>query len=381
MSVRIDEDLRHDICDGLTKSSMAIRLTRHLLSLIGWENAIEDPIRKQFLPLKSEYLFPHPQLASDSLAERQSEVYPGIIHRYPNKILFLLGTVCPSYCAFCTRSYAVGPRTQSMEKAYISSAGRIRVLIDYLIKNPNIRDVVISGGDIASVAPSKINSILNELAQLEFLKTIRLATRTLLFDPNKFSQDSHLFDIITSQSHKLKKIGKELSIQCHFNHSSEVSELSKAASLSLSNAGVVIRNQTVLLEGVNSDAESQKQLIIELINAGIYPYYVYQMDMVPNAEHFRTSLATSIEVSRALTGFFPGFYSPKFVIDLPKGGGKRSVYEYDSFDQRLGVYVFRSPLISKNTHYYYCDPLRYLDSQVQSEWREKKTIQNMYSKV
>ena len=105
------------------------------------------------------------------------------------------------------------------------------------------------------------------------------------------------------------------------------------------------------------------------------------MDMVHNAEHFRTSLATSIEISRALTGVFPGFYMPKFVIDLPKGGGKRSVYEYDSFDQRLGVYEFSSPLISKNTHYYYCDPLRYLDHKAQNEWREKKTIQNMYGKV
>jgi lysine 2,3-aminomutase len=376
-SLDVELQLKADIISGFSKSSMALRLTHHVLGLIDWKNLVDDPIRKQFLPLHSEYLPSHPQLKLDSLSEEKSQIYPSLIHRYPNKILFLLSNSCPTYCAFCTRSYMVGPNSPVLKKRYqtpssSSLSTRCEFLNDYLKSNSNITDVLISGGDIASVEPSIIDKLLDKLADIESLHTIRLATRTLLFDPHLFLPNTSLFQIIEKHSQKLRQRNKELSIQCHFNHANEISLESKNVTRSLSQAGVIIRNQTVLLDGINSNVILQEELIKKLVDSGIYPYYVYQMDMVDNTEHFRTTLATAIKISKGLTGAFTGFQLPRFIVDLPCGGGKRSVYEYDFYDDKYGVYSFKSPLISGDKTYYYCDPLRYLDVHAQEEWNHKK---------
>jgi lysine 2,3-aminomutase len=375
----INLELKENIISGFSKSSMALRLTHHILELINWKNLVNDPIRKQFLPLYSEYLPSHPYLKIDSLSEEKSEVYPNLIHRYPNKILFLLSNSCPAYCAFCTRSYMVGPNSPVLKKHYKTSSNessfiRFKFLKDYLNSNPNIDDVVISGGDIASVEPLIVNELIEELADIESLHTIRLATRTLLFNPCLFLPDTQLFKIIVKHSQKLRQHNKELSIQCHFNHASEISVKSKEATRALWQAGVMIRNQTVLLDGINSSVELQSDLIKKLLDSGIHPYYVYQMDMVDNTEHFRTTLATGIQISKDLTGVFTGFQLPRFIVDLPCGGGKRSVYEYDHYDDKYGIYEFKSPIISGDKIHYYCDPLRYLSVHVREEWSKKMPI-------
>ncbi|MCW6052833.1 hypothetical protein K4039_22845 [Lyngbya sp. CCAP 1446/10] len=379
--MQVNSELQYEIVEGIKKNTMALRLTSHVLQLIDWKNILIDPIRKQFLPLLSEYSLPHPSLEVDSLSEISSQVSPGIIHRYPKKILFLLTSFCPMYCSFCTRSYLVGPSTETLSKINLnkSLADKINALINYLKSNSDINDVVISGGDIASVETGIIDRLLANLATIKSLKTVRLATRTLLFDPKIFLPNTSFFDIITQYSDKFKQRNIELSIQCHFNHPIEISEESQQAALSLWKSGVIIRNQTVLLDGINSTIDLQKKLIKKLVASGIQPYYVYQMDMVANAEHFRTNLATCINISKNLTGVFPGFQLPRFIVDLPGGGGKRSVYEYEFYDQKYGIYGFKSPLISGGKIYYYCDPLRYLEPNIQKEWTEKKTISNLYS--
>ena len=370
-----------EILEGIRNSTMAIRLTSHVLQLIDWSNILSDPIRKQFLPLLSEYLLPHPWLQLDSLSERASQVVPGIVHRYPKKVLFLLTSFCPTYCSFCTRSYLVGPSTKILSKKTLSKSltAKTDALISYLKLNNNINDVVISGGDIASVEVQIIDKLLTDLANIESLKTVRLATRTLLFDPKVFLPGTSLFDIITKHYNKFKQRSMELSIQCHFNHPIEISAESQQAALSLWQSGVIIRNQTVLLDGINSNIDVQEKLIKKLIISGIQPYYVYQMDMVANAEHFRTNLATCINISKRLTGAFPGFQLPRFIVDLPGGGGKRSVYEYEFYDKKYGVYGFKSPVISGDKIYYYCDPLRYLEPNIREEWIEKKNIPSLCS--
>lgn len=379
--IKVEPEITIDILEGVSKNSMALRLTNHVLNLIDWNNVSQDPIRKQFLPLGSEYLPSHPLSKVDSLAEEKKQVQSGLIHRYPNKILFLFGSSCPTYCAFCTRSYAVGPNTKNFKKSYLtkSNTGKTDILINYLRNNHNVNDVVLSGGDIASIQPLIIDKLLAELANINSLRSVRLATRTLLFEPSIFFPNTPLFEIITRYSEKFKQHNMELSIQCHFNNENEISSESQKAALALYQSGVMIRNQTVLLEGVNSTVELQKNLIERLISSGIQPYYVYQMDMVANVEHFRTNLETCINISKNLTGFFPGFQVPKFIVDLPGGGGKRSVYEYDFYDQKYGIYGFKSPIISENKWYYCCDPLRYLEPDIQSEWNQKKTIANIYS--
>ncbi|MBE9118915.1 hypothetical protein IQ249_23790 [Lusitaniella coriacea LEGE 07157] len=379
-SKKVEPELKADIFKGVKSNSMALKLTDHIVRLINWDNLIADPIRKQFLPLGSEYQPSHPQSKVDSLSEEKKQVRPGLIHRYPNKILFLLGTFCPTYCAFCTRSYAVGPNTKTLAKSYLtkSQTGKTDTLIDYLKTNVNINDVVLSGGDLLSVQPLIIDKLLAKLVTIKSLRSVRLATRGLLFDPNLFLPNTPLFEIITRYSEKFKQHNMELSIQCHFNHATEISSESQKAALSLYQSGVTIRNQTVLLDGVNSTIELQKNLIEKLISSGIQPYYVYQMDMVANAEHFRTNLETCISISKNLTGAFAGFQLPRFIVDLPLGGGKRSVYEYEFYDQKYGIYGFKSPIISGEKIYYYCDPLRYLEPHVQKEWHGKISVSELY---
>lgn len=379
--VKVDSDLKGDIIEGLSQNSMSLKITHHVLNLIDWNNPSTDPIRKQFLPLRSEYLPSHPQSRIDSLSEKKHEVSSGLIHRYPNKLLFLSTNCCPTYCAFCTRSYTVSNDTEVLKKSQFEQAFKTRVnnLVNYLKFNPNISDVVISGGDIASANTSMIDIILSAIVNISTLKTVRLATRTLLFNPDIFLPDTPLFELITKYYNQFSKKCIELSIQCHFNHSNEISTTSQKATNSLFNSGVKIRNQTVLLDGVNSNAQAQKDLIHKLIFSNIEPYYVYQMDMVTNAEHFRTSLKTCIDISKSLTGLFPGFHLPRFIVDLPFGGGKRSVYEHEFYDDKYGVYWFRSPAISEDKRYFYCDPLKYLDTHIQEQWIRKKSISAIYN--
>lgn len=379
--MEVCSDLKADIIGGLVQNSMSLQITHHVLNLIDWNNPSTDPIRKQFLPLHSEYLASHPQSRIDSLSEKKQEVSSGLIHRYPNKILFLATNHCPTYCAFCTRSYTVSNDTNFLKKAKFEQAFKTRVnnLVNYLQSNPNISDVVISGGDIASANTSMIDIILGAIVKINSLKTVRLATRTLLFYPDLFLPGTPLFEMIEKYYLQFKSKGIELSIQSHFNHPNEISPISQKATHSLFNLGVKIRNQTVLLDAVNSSHEVQKQLIHKLISSNIEPYYVYQMDMVTNAEHFRTSLKTCIDISKSLTGLFPGFHLPRFIVDLPFGGGKRSVYEYEFYDSKYGIYWFRSPAISEGKIYFYCDPLKYLDSDIQEQWMRKKSISAIYN--
>jgi lysine 2,3-aminomutase len=378
-SQKVDSELKAEIIGGIQRNSMALRLTQHVLKLINWNNVFEDPIRKQFLPLHSEYLESHPLSRLDSLGERESQSQDGLVHRYPNKLLFLVSNSCPAYCSFCTRSYSVGPNTDSLEKHRLFSSNksfqsRCNDLRNYLKNNINVTDVLLSGGDIASVDPRLIDELLNDLNSVSSLRTIRLATRTLLFDPSLFLPDTPLFKIIKKHSQELKKRNKQLSLQSHFNHANEISQESREASLALWHSDVVIRNQTVLLDGINSTKDAQKKLIQNLLDSGIQPYYVYQMDMVENTEHFRTSLSTTINISKSLTGAFTGFHLPRFIVDLPFGGGKRSVYEYEFHDEKYGIYGFKSPLLSGDKLYYYCDPLRYLDPFGQEKWKHTSSI-------
>ncbi|MFG3817971.1 KamA family radical SAM protein [Limnothrix redekei] len=366
-SQKVSNELCSEIVGGIQKNSMALRLTHHVLRLIDWRSILQDPIRKQFLPLQSEYIESHPKATQDSLTEKVFQPQDGLIHRYPDKVLFLVSNACPAYCSFCTRSYAIGPNTDSLTKYRWTSSGksfqtRVKDLKEYLEVNSNVTDILLSGGDIASVEPQLIDELLNCLSNIQSLQTIRLATRTLLFEPSLFFFDTPLFRIITRHAQNLKKSNRELSIQSHFNHPFEISLSSRTASLALNQAGVTIRNQTVLLDGVNATFEIQKSLIENLWISGIQPYYVYQMDMVSNVEHFRTKLSTAIDISKQLTGVFAGFKLPRFIVDLPSGGGKRSVYEYEFHDREHGIYGFRSPCFSDNKIYYYYDPLRYLDS-------------------
>lgn len=349
----------NEITDGLQKSSMSLKVTPHILGMIDWGQIGTDPLRKQFLPFNSEFKKDHPMLRLDSLSEKRSDIGGGIIHRYPGSVLFMIGKTCPAYCAFCTRSYIVGTDAGGIKKDKITSSfrDRLKVLAAYLERMPLVSDVIISGGDIASVSTAVLDAVLNMLLTTATIKTVRLATRGLTFCPVEFDAGSKLYARLCEHQSDFFKCGKELSIQCHFNHSSEINILTEKVVKGLVEAGFVIRNQTVLLKNINSDSSIIRDLIAKLISLNIQPYYVYQMDMVKNAEHFRTTIEESISIYNSVTGFFPGFLSPKFVVDLPGGGGKKNICAYERQESRDGTYAYTSAICGERRLFYYYDPL------------------------
>jgi len=351
----IDIKIINDIKNGIAKNSMSLKVSEHILSLINWDLPYTDPLRKQFLPLASEYLADHKYCKYDSLSEDLNKIDSRIIHRYPNKILFLASKSCNTYCAFCTRSYLIGPSTPINKKInnLTSIMQSISNLITYLETNRKIKDILISGGDIGTVHVSILDKILERLNGIDTINTIRLATRDFTFSPDSLDKNSEYFKVIKKYSYILKQNGKELSIQTHFNHANEL----PIKTLSILNdyflEHIIIRNQTVLLKNINDNVDDMISLISKLISSKVVPYYIYQMDMVKNTEHFRTKIADAIILEKEILGLFPGFYTPKFIVDLPQGGGKIPITHYEKYEKKEKYYEYTSVVNNHSIHRYY----------------------------
>lgn len=372
---KVSGEIIFDIELGQIKNSMPIKLTNYLMSLIDFNSFIEDPIRKQFLPFMSEFQTSHPMSLIDSLGEENSEVYDGIIHRYPTKLLFMIGVSCPSYCAFCTRSYAVGTK-KGFSKKHITKplSNRIEFLNLYFEKNPQINDIVISGGDISDVKIDVIEQIFEAIQKITTLRSIRIGTRGFLFCPDLFLPNTPMFNLLLKYSKIFQKQGKELSLQTHFNHPCEISNASEKSINYLMELGIVFRNQTVILKNINTDKTVMIDLVDKLINTKILPYYVFHMDSIPYAEHYRTTLKESIAVESEIMGRFPGFLTPRFSIDLPAGGGKKNLSSYSAYDDEKGRYLFKSPLINPQKDFFYYDPLHSLSPRQKEYWEKFKLV-------
>lgn len=355
---KVDNEIKNEIINGININSMAFKISKYLFDLIDWKHPAHDPIRKQFLPFKKEYIQDHDKSCYDSLSETENKKNYRIIHRYPNKVLFLATKVCKSYCAFCTRSYLVGPSTNVKIKSIKLSSilDEISNLKDYLKAHKNITDVIISGGDVNTIKTSILDNILTTLGGLSSIKVVRIATRGFTFDPFELDENSEFYRVITKHSFSLRRKNIELSIQTHFNHSNEITLNTRRILRSYYQRNVIVRNQTVLLKNINDDKDSMINLIEKLIDSNVIPYYVYQMDMVKNTEHFRTKIRDSINLEKDLYGFFSGFYTPKFVIDLPDGGGKRILTQYEKYIPNHGCYEYYS-CIDKDKICRYYDPL------------------------
>lgn len=349
------KDRIYDILEGLRCNSMPLQITQHLLSLIDWNNIVSDPIRRQFLPFASEYLENHPNLTIDSLEEIRFQVIDGIIHKYPKTILFILSTACPCYCAFCTRSYVVGKSTLTLQKQKIkiSLQDRVRKFVDYLSSNKEVIDVVISGGDVITSNLNHLKYLISKLSEIKHIKSVRLATRGLTFSPRKLQIGSAFYSTLLSVKNLLDKQNISFSIQSHFNHVNEINAETERTIKDILDLGISIRNQTVLLRNINANTETMFLLINKLIEIGIQPYYVYQMDMVKYAEHFRTTIQASIEIYNELIGKFPGFLFPRFVVDLPDSGGKKDIWAYEWKDENMGVFAYKSTIIPGQICYYH----------------------------
>ncbi len=358
-----------DIREGLKKSGMSIRLNPYMMDLIDWRNAETDPIRRQFLPMLSEIEPDHPCMSVDSLEERNTSPAPNLVHRYPDKVLFLVTSVCPVYCQYCTRSYAVGQDTETVRKDNVTSANGWTAALEYIRSNPTIEDVVVSGGDIARLKPANIKALGHALLEIEHVRRIRFATKSVSVLPMKFLSDEAWFSAIVEVAQRGRQMFKSVFVHTHFNHPREVTPLVEKAMRRLFSEGIHVRNQAVLLRGVNDDPQTLIELTKKLGRVNIQPYYVYSCDMVLGTEHFRVRVPEMQRLEREVRGATAGFNTPLFIVDAPGGGGKRDVHSYEYRDDKYGISGFRSPSVDPNRMFYHFDPLRELDAGARAEWR------------
>lgn len=282
---------------------LPLRITPYYLSLIvnGGEN---NPLRKMKIPTSEELLL-SPEEKADSLNETGSSPVPGLIHRYPDRVLFLVTQFCSAYCRYCTRSHSVGKLSQMPQSKWDSA-------IRYIATHPEVRDVLISGGDPLTLPDHKLEYLLSALRRIEHVEIIRIGTKVPVTLPQR----------ITPQLVSMFRKYHPLWMSIHFSHPDEITPETTAACEMLSDAGIPLGSQTVLLRDINDDPVIMRQLFHKLLKIRVRPYYLYLCDLVPGSRHFRTPVSKGYEILKSLRGFTSGYAIPHFVIDAPGGGGK-----------------------------------------------------------
>ena len=367
----VSEAFYHDVEQGLLRSPMSLRISPYLLSLIDWSEPAEDPLRIQFLPMRSRMRPDHPELDLDSLHEQVDSPVPGLTHRYADRALFLTLDTCPVYCRFCTRSYAVGLDTEDVEKVHFGAiAQRWEQVFAYIASRPELEDIVISGGDVANLKAEHIEYIGTRLLSIEHVRRMRYATKAPAIMPQKLVTDREWVDALTRVVEAGRKIHKEVALHTHFNHPREITAISGRALDELMERGICVRNQTVLQKGVNDDVGTMQHLVRQLSYLNVHPYYTFVHDMVRGVEELRTTLATAISLEKAVRGRTAGFNTPAFVLDTMGGGGKRDVHSYEHYDRQTGIAVFTSPAVRPGEFFFYYDPLDALDPLIVQRWSD-----------
>src|SRR5215469_5978274 len=331
---------------GFKRAPMAVRVSPYAMSLIDWDDPLNDPIRRQFVPLSSTLLPDHPRLTLDSLHEQGDSPVPGLVHRYVDKALFLPLNTCPVYCRFCTRSYAIGPDTENVDKVGLAKTPKEwEAAFQYISERPELEDIVISGGDTYQLPAKNILHIGNALLDIPHVKRMRFATKGPAIMPMKILTDAAWTDALTSIVEQGRKLGKDVMLHTHFNSPNEISEITQRAMQVLFERGIMVRNQSVLIRGVNDDKHTMRKLIKQLGYMNVHPYYVYMHDMVKGVEDLRTTIQTAIDIEKFVRGATAGFNTPTFLCDAPGGGGKRDVHSFDHYDRENGIAVYSAPSV------------------------------------
>jgi len=278
-----------------------MRVSKYYFDLI---EEVDDPIWKQCIPSPLELQDPYG--FDDPLDEEGQSPVPGLIHRYPDRVLMAVSNSCATYCRFCTRKRRVG--RPEIELSRDAIAEQIR----YVEKNPSIRDVIISGGDPLMLPDDEIERILKRLRAIPHVEIVRIGSRVPVTLPQR----------VTPKLAEMLKRYHPLYLNVHFNHPKEITEESERACGLLADAGIPLGNQSVLLRGVNDDPSVMKGLVQKLLRIRVRPYYLFQMDLVKGTHHFRTGVETGIRIIESLVGCTSGLAVPRYVIDAPGGGGK-----------------------------------------------------------
>ena len=295
--------------EGIRKCLQSLRMaiTPYYLSLIDLDDPY-DPVRRQAIPTAHELKRAEEDL-EDPLHEDTDSPVKDLTHRYPDRVLLLVTDSCSMYCRHCTRRRFAGQNDKSVPTEQIDRC------IDYIREHPEVRDVLISGGDPFIMSDSKLEYVISEVRKIPHVEIVRIGSRIPVVMPQR----------ITAELCDMLKKYQPIWVNTHFNHPSEITEESARACQMLADAGIPLGNQSVLLAGINDCVFVMKKLVQKLVQIRVRPYYVYQCDLSIGLEHFRTPVSKGIEIIEALRGHTSGFCVPTFVVDAPGGGGKTPV--------------------------------------------------------
>jgi len=333
--------------EGVKKSLETLRMaiTPYYLSLINIDDP-DDPIRKQAIPTELELKISNADLF-DPLGEDEDAPVPGLTHRYPDRVLFLITDRCAMYCRHCTRRRFAGQTDRQLP------SDRIQMGIDYIARTPQVRDVLLSGGDALLVGDKLLESIIQRLREIPHVEIIRIGTRVPVVAPQRITDD------LVNMLRKYHPIW----VNTHFNHSNEITPESTEACARMADAGIPLGNQSVLLRGVNDNVDVMKALVHNLVKIRVRPYYIYQCDLSMGLEHFRTPVSKGIEIIENLRGHTSGLAVPTYVVDAPGGGGKIPVAPTYLISQSPGKVVLRN---FEGVITTYTEPVDYVDEKKNS---------------
>jgi len=307
LGIRFSREEREQIARTIEKFPFSI--TPYYLSLIDVNDYVNDPIFKQAFPSPKELIVEDYEL-SDPLAEEKDSPCACITHRYPDRVLFLVSNTCAMYCRHCTRKRKVGDPDSIPDRAEITEG------LDYIRAHPEIRDVLLSGGDPFMLSDEYLDWILSGLRAIPHVEVIRIGTRVPVVLPFR----------VTDELVAVLKKHHPLWVNTQFNHPKEMTDSARVAVAKLADAGIPLGNQSVLLAGINDCPRIMKELVHQLVRNRVRPYYLYQCDLSEGISHFRTPVAKGIEIIENLVGHTSGFAVPRYVIDAPGGGGKIPIF-------------------------------------------------------
>ena len=371
--------------DQKERATMSILVPPQMLNTMNFEDLWNDPVRKYMLPALTDRRsdWPnHPRASRDSLHEQDMWVVEGLTHRYPTKVLAEMLPTCPQYCGHCTRMDLVGNDVPQVSKHKFATGQKERyeLMLDYLRRTPTVRDVVVSGGDIANLPIQALEPFVSALMDIPNIRDIRLASKGLMALPQHFLQDNVLAGL-DRLAKKAVERGVDLALHTHVNHAQQLTPLVGKAVRKLLDMGFRdVRNQGVLLRGVNDSPKALLDLCFTLLDhAKILPYYFYMCDMIPNSEHWRLSVAQAQKLQHDIMGYMPGFATPRIVCDVPFVG-KRWVHQVAEYDRERGISYwtknYRTSVEANDAgaldrKYEYYDPIDTLPESGQAWWRDQ----------
>ena len=373
--------------DQAERATMSMLVPPQMLNTMNEADLWHDPIRRYMIPAFADRDpgWPsHPLAERDSLHEADMWAVEGLTHRYPTKVLAELLSTCPQYCGHCTRMDLVGNNVPQVIKYRfeMKQKERYAAILDYLRATPSVRDVVVSGGDIANLPIGHLVDFISDMLDIENIRDIRLATKGLMGLPQHFLQDNVLAGLETI-ARKAVDRGVDLAVHTHVNHANNLTPLVAKVVTKLHAMGFRdVRNQGVLMRGVNDSQADLLDLCFTLLDhAKVMPYYFYMCDMIPNSEHWRLSVDEAQKLQHSIMGYMPGFATPRIVCDVPFVG-KRWVHQVDEYDHTKGISYwtknyrtgieFDDPDALVKRHEYY-DPIYMLPPEGQDYWQQRTT--------